>query len=176
MGWTTTHRAKGYTNDEWFTKELLTPDHEIVASSTVRNVYYAAIRTVSTGDVWALVVLTQRAPRSYHNFGWKDQDENMGPNAAEAPAKVLDALTETTSEYALEWRAECRKNLEHKAAQPKVKKGDKIVFRNTIRFANEFIDDTFTLVHHSTFRGSDNKLYRIPNWRTQRAWTLGEQV
>lgn len=111
MGWITTHRAKGITNDEWFSREALGERYEVVVSSTIKGVYYAAVRTIDTGEVWAYVALTQRAPRSYHNFGWKSMEETMGPCEAHAPAKVLDALTETDNEHALEWRARCRKSL-----------------------------------------------------------------
>lgn len=108
MGTITTHRAKGITNDEWFQREVLGEGCTILASSTIKGVYYAAVRNDDTGWVWALVIKTHRAPRSYHNFGWKSMDETMGPCYYDAPAKVLDLLSPTESEYANEWRARCR--------------------------------------------------------------------
>jgi hypothetical protein len=115
MGWITTHRDKGISNDAYFQENVIGGQRTIVASSTIKGVYYAAVREDTTGEVWALIVLTHRAPNSDHNFGWKSMTEDMGPGVCDAPAKVLDELTETTNEYALEWRAACRKNLELKS-------------------------------------------------------------
>lgn len=41
-------------------------------------------------------------------FGYKDMDETMGPNASNCPAGILNLLSPTTSEYALAWRERCR--------------------------------------------------------------------
>lgn len=175
MGWITMHRAKGQSNDEFFRAEFpntLERDGEILASSTVKGVYYAAVRTRETGQVWALIILTSRAPRSDHNFGYKDQDETMGIGDYDAPAKVLDALTETDNEYALEWRAACRKRIEVKAALPKVKPGDVIRLPKgaTFRINSLMIHVyEFEFRHHNTFRARTEDggfLVRLPNWKT----------
>ncbi|ONI88108.1 hypothetical protein ALI22I_20430 [Saccharothrix sp. ALI-22-I] len=89
--------------------------YEIVECASRINVFYAAVRTKETGEVWALVVLVQRG-RGQYNFGYKDMSESMGPVQADAPAKVLDVLTSTDSEYALAWRQRCRDNLAKSAA------------------------------------------------------------
>lgn len=115
MGSIFTHRAKGITNDEWFAAEVLGEGCTILASSTIKGAYYAAVRNDDTGWVWAYVALIYRSPKSYHNFGWKSMDESAGPGACDAPAKVLDLLSETDSEWANEWRAACRRNIERKA-------------------------------------------------------------
>ncbi len=59
------------------------------------------------GEVFALVCLVRRNPKSTdgHAFGYKDMSESMGPWEDGCPAKILDLLTPTTSEYALDWRA-----------------------------------------------------------------------
>jgi hypothetical protein len=114
MGSISTHRAKGFTNDEWFRNEVFADHTTIVASSTIKSCYYAAVRDNTTGVVWAAVIPFTRSPRGHYNFCWKTMDETVGPGYHDAPAKVLDALTETDNEWANEWRAACRKNLERK--------------------------------------------------------------
>jgi hypothetical protein len=54
----------GTTDREFFETEFpntLTRDGEILACATVRSVFYAAVRTRETGQVWALVVLLHRS-------------------------------------------------------------------------------------------------------------------
>lgn len=174
MGWITTHRIKGQSNDDFFRGELpctLVKDGEIVASGTVGGVYYAAVRTFSTGDVWALVILTQRSPRSHHNFGYKDMDETRAQGCYDAPAKVLDALTSTTDKYALEWRAACRTHAEKKATT-KLAPGEQIRFPKglTFRHRGEMVDAyVFEFEARNVFRVVDHpERFRvsIPNWKT----------
>jgi hypothetical protein len=166
MGWITTHRDKGITNDQWFQREVIGEGRTIVASSTIKSVYYAAVREDVTGQVWGLVCLTSRRPnREFHNFGWKSMTEDMGPNAADAPAKVLDALTETDSEYALEWRAECRANLAHRAALPKVKAGQRVRFSHAMQFSDGVERQEFELIGRNAFRSLDGVRVSISNWK-----------
>ncbi|HET6285753.1 MAG TPA: hypothetical protein VFG15_03245 [Amycolatopsis sp.] len=140
MGWTTYHRPKGESDREHFERELFTgTDYEIVECATVAGVFYAAVRTTTTGEVWALVVLMHRT-RGLHNFGYKDLTENMGPVEANAPAKVLDALTSTSNENALEWRRQCEENLTRRADVRKrlraITPGVVIQIAGPLRFAN----------------------------------------
>lgn len=176
MGWITMHRDRGISNDDFFRAEFpntLGRDGEILASSTIRGTYYAAVRNFADGRVWALVILTNRAPRSDHNFGYKDLSESMGIGDYDAPAKILDLLTETDNAYALEWRAGCRKRIADKAALPKVKPGDVIRLPKGATFrVNSFMIDVyeFEFLHHNTFRarpeGRSPFLVRLPNWKT----------
>lgn len=142
MGWTSYHRPVGETDRDHFSRELLRDsDHEIVECATVRRVFYAAVRTKSTGEVWALIVLIRRSPGGDFNFAYKDMSETMGPAEASAPAKVLDALSPTTNEYALEWRAKCRERLTRRAeVRRRVKDvvvGTMIRVNHPLRFHNE---------------------------------------
>lgn len=43
-------------------------------------------------------------------WGYKDIDETMGPVESHAPAAILDLLSPTTDQWALDWRERCRKN------------------------------------------------------------------
>jgi hypothetical protein len=118
----------------------------------VHNVFYAAVRTSATGEVWAMVVLMQRA-RGRANFGCKPMDETVGPNAYDAPAKVLDALTPTDYEYAREWRQQCRENLAKRAdarrRQQAVTVGVVIQTAVPLRFGNGLDASRFECVGRS---------------------------
>jgi hypothetical protein len=121
MGWTSYHRAPGETDREHFARELAA-DYEIVECATVDSVFYAAVRVKSTGEVWALIVLIKRSPAAEFNFACKGMSETEGPFYAKAPAKVLDALTPTTDENALEWRKKCRDRIARRAEVRKRRK------------------------------------------------------
>ena len=43
-------------------------------------------------------------------WGYKDIDETMGPVESHAPAAILDILSPTTDQWALDWRERCRLN------------------------------------------------------------------
>ncbi|MDT7785586.1 MAG: hypothetical protein QOF58_4005 [Pseudonocardiales bacterium] len=112
MGWIAYHRPPGETDREHFSRQLFQhSDYKIVECSTVDDVFYAAVRTTSTDEVWALIVLMEHRSGDAYNFAYKYLSETAGPVTASAPAKVLDALTPTTNTYALEWRANCRERL-----------------------------------------------------------------
>lgn len=165
MGWDFTHRAKGITNDEWFKAQVIGDGRTIVASSTIKNVYYAAVREDATGEVWALVCLTQRAPRSHYNYGWKSMTDTMGPGVDDAPAKVLDALTETDNEYANEWRARCRANLALKARTAKLAIGTTIRFAKPFTFSDGVERQEFTIIERRKLRARDGVRVNIPGWQ-----------
>lgn len=173
MGWTFAHREKGEaTNAEWFAREF--PSGEFLATATVGGTFYAAARTKAEPDkVFALVILTRWVPKDQYNFGYKDMDETMGPNEAKAPAKILDLLSPTDSEYAIKWRARCRKNLERKAAAAKVKKGVTVKFAAPIKFTNGDEIDEFVFLGRSSFRVVGGyQTYRIANWRDRSDWEV----
>ncbi len=183
MGWTTTFREPGMSDRAFFEREFTafgSGRREILACATVRNVFYAAVRENGPipegggklGEVWALVVLMQRT-RGVMNFGYKDMSESMGPVEAKAPASVLDQLTPTTNEYALEWRRRCREAIAYRAALPKVKRGDTVTFARPLTFGNGATVSTFTFLERTTFRAEEGNAFvcRIPKWR-DRAHTV----
>ena len=121
MGWTTTYRPKGWTDRAWFQERVCGPGNRIIECATVRGVFYAAVESDQRpGEVWALVCLTQRSPKSDYNYGWKDMDETMHPYYYAAPAKVLNALTPTQHEQANLWRGRCWSRLARRLSLPKV--------------------------------------------------------
>lgn len=120
MGWLFYHRPPGQSDRDHFAPKL-GDNREIVASATVHNVFYAAVRDLKTGEVWAFIALIRRQ-RGDFNFGYKDMDETAGPVECNAPARVLDALTPTDNEYALEWRQKCREHLAKREESAKRRK------------------------------------------------------
>jgi hypothetical protein len=169
MGWTGTHREPGLSDRAFFEAEfptMLRERGEIVACSTVQNVFYAAVRDRADGQVWALVVLIQRG-RGWFNFTYKEMDEAMGPGYVDAPAAVLDALTGTDKEWAIEWRKACREQLAAKAARPKVRRGALVTFDRPLSFGNGDTLSTLRFVERTTFEHPERpgQRYRVSRWR-----------
>ena len=171
MGWTTYYRKPGQTDAEHLSAELLCEGDEMLASATVGLTFYAAVKRGE--EVFAIVVLQQRTPKSAHNYGYKPMTESMLPGEARAPAKVLNALTPTEDAYSLDWRALCRENIEKKAAGSRVKPGDLIHFFVPMTFGNGETADTMRFVERSTFRLQSGTRVRVPSWKTSRgAWEI----
>jgi hypothetical protein len=173
VGWTGTHRDKGTTDRAFMEAELpdtLTRRGEILDCATVGGTFYAAVRDRDSGDVWALVTLIVRT-RDYFNCSYKEMSENMGPNEARCPARILDLLSPTGHEYATEWRQACRDNAAKAARARLVKPGTRIRFGRALEFGNGLALSELTLVKRSTF--TDGTLrYSVPNWRTRYDWEV----
>jgi hypothetical protein len=166
MGWTSMHRDKGLTDRDFFEREFpqtLTERGEVVACGTKNNVFYAAVRERETNEVWALVVLLRRG-RGHFNFSYKEMEETMGPVESSCPASVLEALTPTTNEYALQWRARCAARLERLAQQPKVKRGTRVRFADAMTFSNGDEVSEFVFQERNHF-SANGMTYRISRWR-----------
>lgn len=123
MGWTF-YSAGHYKNgkidrkaelDEHFTWSEGSRKVTVLKSSMVGSVYYAAVRSQneSTGSdiTFGLVCLTSTRCRAFHNFGYKDMTDDMGPGYYDCPVGILDLLTEPSNEWAAEWRENCRKRI-----------------------------------------------------------------
>ena len=193
MGWTGQHREPGKTDREFFEAEFCSDGrNEILACATVAGggeynaVFYAAVRTVATGDVWGLVVLVMRARAdgdgdAWFNFHYKDMSETMGPAEARCPARILDLLsplpecdhggagTYCGTCYAREWREDSRKAADRQAAARKVKPGTVVRFPHPVKFASGAELATFVFESRNTFRGAESGYYggryRITGWR-----------
>lgn len=141
MGWTG-YRAKYYKNgkvdrkaecDAYFMEGLNRGYYDVLKSSMVGSVYYAAVKPLKRyGDkdengervivdiptneqqVFGVVFLTSTDSKNYFNFSYKDMDETVGPCYYDCPKGILDLLTPTDSEWANNWRAKCREQLEKK--------------------------------------------------------------
>ena len=108
MGWTSYYRNDNETTAEHIQREVLGSRNEIVESATVGTTFYAAVRVKATGETFGLVVLQYVTTNG--EYSRKEITEDMGPGERSCPVRVLDALTPTDNEYALAWRAACRRN------------------------------------------------------------------
>ena len=140
MGWTSYH-ATHYKNgkvdrkaecDAYFTEGLNRGYYDILKSSMVGSVYYAAVRPLqrySKDDVGneiivdiptneqrviGVVFLTSTDSKDYFNFSYKDMGETVGPCYYDCPKGILNLLTPTDSEWANNWRTKCREQLAKK--------------------------------------------------------------
>ena len=89
-------------------------DHglRILASSAQLTTYYAAAERYTgagSAEIFAIVCHTRFNRRDKEGliFGYKDMTEHMGPYESACPRRILDLLTPTTHEHALDWRARC---------------------------------------------------------------------
>lgn len=83
---------------------------EVVYSSMVNSVYYAAMKG-SGNEIYGLVCLTTITDG---HFSYKPITEDMGPHYYNCPNTVLRRLTPTTNNWALEWREKCKANNQFK--------------------------------------------------------------
>ena len=72
-------------------------------TKTDHNVIYTAI-IHPNGKIFGMVSLVDIAN---NEIFWKDIDESMGPVEDEAPKSIIQMLSETTEEYANNWRVRC---------------------------------------------------------------------
>ena len=91
----------------------------IIKDAMVGTTYYAAMKLTKTNEVFALIVLTAVDKT---DFGYKDMDETMQPFYYDCPANILDLLSPTKNELALEWRKNCRRNIANKKELSNAKK------------------------------------------------------
>ena len=101
----------------------------------------------------------------------------MGPHACDCPEPILDLLTPTDRQYALQWRARCRENTATRravAAKPSPRAGQVIVFDEPLSFANGRTFEQLEVIanprSHRTvlFRApGSGSLYRIPNIKSR---------
>lgn len=111
MGWDFVHathyKADGKIDKKAEIESNFDDNFVVLKSSMMGSVYYAAIQNTK-GEVFAVVVLTKVDNSDWFNFGMKIMDETQGPCYYDCPVSILKLLTETTFEYAQEWRKKCR--------------------------------------------------------------------
>jgi hypothetical protein len=193
MGWLYMKSLKGHAGprqylDAQFTFERPDAKLTVLRSALVgMRVYYGAVEQIriATGarEIWAVICLVRYNPRDPEGyiFGYKDMDEAMGPYECDCPEPILDLLTATDRQYALQWRARCRENAaarRARAKKPSPRAGQTIIFDEPLAFSDGKSFDRLEVIanprSHRTmlFRapGSGN-LYRIPNIKS-RAYRL----
>lgn len=152
---------------------------KVLASVCPGNrIYYAATQVITDGkpgEVFAIVCLVRWNPRDKEGFvfGYKDMEESMGPHEADCPARILDLLTPTDKEYALDWRQRCRANLERRAR--KLADGDRIRLPEPMKFTDGHVGQEFIVTKRgrkTVLRDPDTGgLYRISRLM-QRTWAV----
>lgn len=129
MGWTSYH-ATHYKNgkvdkkaecDAYWIEGLNAGHFEVIKSSMVGNVYYGAIKPLlkDEQEVFAVVFLTSVDNKDYFNFSYKDMDETMLPYNFDCPIGILNLLSKTDNECALEWRKKCFEKHNEKSKEKK---------------------------------------------------------
>ena len=134
MGWTGTYiygTAKEEL-DRLYSFEGEKFSNKVIKSAMVGSTYYCAVeklnKETSEKEVWAGIALTSQAHEDGCNFFYKDMDETEGPCECKCPKSILNLLTPTESEYAMDWRERCLKAL----SSPKltdIKVGQKILWQ-----------------------------------------------
>lgn len=121
MGWTfyNAETFNGKVNRKVECDSLFECDSlQVLRSTMVGSVYYAAVQSNKSGQVFAVICLTSSDRRNGYNFGYKDMDETEGPCECKCPIAILNLLTDTDNEYANDWRKRCREYHEARTAQP----------------------------------------------------------
>ncbi len=190
MGWLTMSRYHmgGHTTPKSYLDAQFTYSRDVdgvakglkllVSSCQQNRTYYAAAQEMVDGvggAVFAIVCKVMWNPRSKtaEHFGYKDMDESMGPCEDNCPAHILDLLTPTDKEHALDWRLRCRANLERRAR--KIEDGDRIKLASPLTFTDGHVGNEFIVVKRGrrlSFRDPDTRIgYAISRFM-QREWTI----
>ena len=96
--------------------EACPDDYKLIKSALIGTCYYAAVRMLKKTEqpVVGIVIKTTVRMKEDLNFLYKWVSEDMGPADTYCPDNILDELSETDSDWAKNWRAECRKCNERK--------------------------------------------------------------
>lgn len=141
MGWTSYH-ASNYRNgkvdrkaecDDYFMGGSNAGHFKVVKSAMYGGTYYGAVKPLvryvgkdenghgkyeplpeTEQEAFAVVFLTKVDNSDWFNFAYKDMDETMGPCYYDCPKSILDVLSPTDNEYAIEWRRKCMERIENK--------------------------------------------------------------
>lgn len=98
-------------------------DIEVYASTEDERyaaVAFAAVEAVERGRTMVegvVLLLKHDLKRGKDQYQIKDLPESMGPAASFCPERILERLSPTENEYALEWREWCREELEREASR-----------------------------------------------------------
>ena len=144
----------------------------VIDSATRGNAWYAILESVSpdTGTRYHGTVCLFRRSKRTGEFGYKDIGESVGPNAANAPLRIIDKLDKLCpidanddslgAKWARDWRARCRANA-------KAKKTIKLAPGMRVAFAPAY-DREYVLVSsagprrgwHVRLAGGSDMIYR----------------
>lgn len=149
--------------------EELGPAFECLECKLKMNTAYMAVRKKDSGEVFAVVVLMRYYGKE---FGTKWMDETVGPVESDCPKSILEKLTPTEFEWAKQWRERCWANVRRREAANALRDGDRVRFKDPIRFENGQWLQEFAIYKNPrsrVLRFTDNvgNLYRISNWKSR---------
>ena len=155
MGWSSKKAINYYQNglinrkqecDAYFYDE---DNYEIVRSTMVGVTYYAAVRLLNYDQhpVVGFVISTKVDQSDYFNFSYKVISEDLGPAEIQCPDSILNELSETDSEYAIQWRNRCRKFNQKKEKLNTLRMGSQIIIN---RYGKRYILTKSVLRRRST--------------------------
>lgn len=121
-----------------------------------RAVYLAVRSTIKeTGHsyVFAAVILISNTKKD--GFGYKDQDESMGPNDCACPERIMRLLSPVAAlphaGYAPEWRARVAawhdQQRAHRQRRSSLRVGSTVTLPDELRFSGGVTARSFRLVH-----------------------------
>lgn len=156
MGWTCFYDNVGLSIDAMMRREWNTTGDNgavftIIDSATRGSEWYAIVECKRPNEAPmydGLVCLIKRSKRT-GEFCYKDMGERCGPNAANAPKRIIDKLDTLApidsnddgmgAKWAREWRARCRANASAKSISKQFHNGMIVKFHPT-REAYELVE------------------------------------
>lgn len=184
MGWTSYHAnyyKKGTVDrkrecDAYFMEGLNEGHYSVLKSAMVGSTYYAAVKEMvkyvgrdennepiyepHEGKIFGVVFLTSTDMKDYFNFSYKDMDETCGPYESDCPKGILDLLSPTENEFALQWRTRCYENLAKKKNKDSL---NKLPVGSVIKVTMPFDTRFF-------YEGDEIKLEKRENWGSNRTY------
>lgn len=97
----------------YFGKKLA--EEQLVDAVKDGEVVYAAVRCKGTQRVWGIVFIVRLHGKC---LNVKPISERIGPFDDRCPPRILDLLSETSNEMALDWRARCRARRAVRSTRP----------------------------------------------------------
>lgn len=148
MGWTSFTDNRELSADAILKKDFNAIGQDgtkwaIIDSATKGREWYAILECMPVNQVpryEGIVCLFKRSKR-YNEFSFKEISERCGPNASNAPKRLIDKLDKLApidpndggmgAKWAREWRARCRANASAKNNAIKLSKGMIVKFHPT---------------------------------------------
>lgn len=163
-----------------FVKKHVLYDREfcsIIDISARGNVVYAAVMFHRHNDIVLAVVVA--LTRDVDGWNYRDMCEAEGPHYYDCPAKILNKLSPTKEEYAIQWRAKCREVAARKANKRKLKPGSVITLETPVTFSDGVTETVFICTvwnggrrpRKTYLRKCDGIPCRLPNL-SRRAYTV----
>ena len=169
MGWTTFHETR--TAKEYFTDMIKRCEGVELVDIAIVNFQtaYLAVKDLKLGYTYCAVYMLHRAPKSYHNFGYKDMTEFSGPCVDDCPLRIINKLTPLdeiqkldpeVGESSLEWAKGWRQRVVDNANKRKSVGGGKVFkLKEPMSFIN---GDSYQY-----FKKEGRKVYAIKHFGTE---------